>query len=185
MQFSKEEYLIIFIAFVYGFVVQEFFQGWGKLLRSTKRNELDKIYWYHLFWTFLTFGLLITFWWDYWDRSSRITEHIGYFIVTLIPPLIFYLISMIIFPANIGKKGFDLHNYFNHQITLVIWLFAALLSSDLVITLLAGIYKKYDVLFLVFAILLAIVAALYRKRLLQKLIFIISWLVLLAHFFVE
>jgi hypothetical protein len=185
MQFSKEEYLIIFIAFVYGFVAQEFFQGWGKILRSTKRNELHEIYWYHLFWTFLTFGLLITFWWDYWDRSAKIAQNIGFFMVTLIPPLNFYLISMIIFPAKLGEGNFDLHDYFTAKLSLVIWLFATLLSSDLVITLITGVDKISDALFLAFAIILAIFAAAYPKKWSQWLTFALAWVILLAHFFVE
>jgi hypothetical protein len=185
MQFSKEEYLIIFVAFVYGFVAQEFFQGWGKLLRTTKRNELNKVYWYHLFWTFLTFGLLITFWWDYWDRSAKIALNIGYFMVTLVPPLIFYLISMIIFPAKMGHESLDLRTYFRSNLPLLLWLFAALLSSDLTITLLTDVTKVNDVIFLMFAIILAIVAGLYPKKWLHKIIFLLGWFMLLLHFFLE
>jgi hypothetical protein len=185
MQFSKEEYLIIFIAFVYGFVAQEFFQGWGKILRSTKRNELNNIYWYHLFWTFLTFGLLITFWWDYWDRSTKIAENIGYFMVTLIPPLIFYLISMIIFPTKLGDENFDLRSYFGAQLSLIIWLFAALLSTDLAISFVTQVSKASDTIFLATAIVLAIIAAIYPKKWLQWITFSLAWVMLLAHFFVE
>jgi len=61
MQFSRQEYLIIFIAFVYGFVAQEFFQGWGQLIRQTKKKDLSSISIYYISWTLLLFGLLISF----------------------------------------------------------------------------------------------------------------------------
>jgi len=185
MQFSKEEYLIIFIAFVYGFVAQEFFQGWGKILRRTKRTAINELYWYHLLWTILAFGLMITFWWDYWDRNAKIAQNIGYFLITLIPPLLFYLITIIIFPSKLGKSTFQLKEYFMGQLPMLLWLIAALLTSDLIITIATDVMNIEDALFLVFSIILAILAALYKRPYLHKLMLVVGFAILIAHFFVE
>jgi|GEM_PF-5260199 len=105
--------------------------------------------------------------------------------VTLIPPFIFYLISILLFPSSSSIDVFFKREYIHLKLPSILWLLAALLSSDLMISFIADVYKVRDALFLVIAILLCFTSAILKSRILYRVSFIMGWILLIAHFFVE
>jgi hypothetical protein len=107
--FTIVEYLSVFTAFIYGYVATRFFSGWGAMINFRNSIKFSKE---HLFWTILTFGLLIDIWWGSWIKGNFIHNHLLYYI-SLLPPLVFYLISVILFPPLSDDKFLDLKSYFD------------------------------------------------------------------------
>lgn len=52
-----------------GYVVTEFFAGWGSLIRNRERVQL---YWLHLAWTICFFFQLMENWWWLWGNRMKI-----------------------------------------------------------------------------------------------------------------
>ncbi len=93
--FTHTEYLTVFSAIIFGYVGAEYFQGWGSLIRNRKNV---KVYWQHTLWTIFAFTLFIQNWWGMWPRVAYINENIFYFLYSLVPIFLFYMISVILFP---------------------------------------------------------------------------------------
>ena len=94
LEFPFADYLLVFISIIVGYVVTEFFAGWGGLIRN---RQNVKIYWLHLFWTFNFFFQLMENWWWLWGNRTKLAAHVAYFFFTLASPLIFYLMSVFYF----------------------------------------------------------------------------------------
>jgi len=109
--FTHTEYLIVFIAIVFGYVGAEYFEGWGALVKNRKNI---KSYWQHLLWTNFAFLTFIQNWWGIWPRTEFVTNSIYYFLFALVPIFIFYLVSVILFPdfSSGDKDTKDMKIYF-------------------------------------------------------------------------
>ncbi len=108
--FSFVEYLSVFTAFIYGYVATRFFSGWGAMINFRHHVKFSKE---HLLWTFFTFGLLINIWWGSWIKTNFIDRSSLIYYVSLLPTLMFYLISVILLPPLSDEKFLDLDKYFN------------------------------------------------------------------------
>ena len=109
--FTHTEYLIVFIAIVFGYVGAEYFEGWGALVKNRRKI---KSYWQHLLWTNFAFITFIQNWWGIWPRTEFITTNIYYFLFALVPIFIFYMVSVILFPdfGSGDKDTEDMESYF-------------------------------------------------------------------------
>ncbi len=127
---SNVEYLSIFTAFIYGYVATRFFSGWGAMINFRNSIKFSKE---HLFWTLLIFGLLIDNWWGSWIKGNFIDRNVLYYI-SLLPPLAFYLISVLLFPPLSDDRFLDLRKYFNsvkkRNYLILIGLFITFLVND-------------------------------------------------------
>lgn len=107
--FSHTEYLIVFNTIVFGIVGTEYFSGWGAILRN--RNHV-RFYWLHIVWTVFSFLIFTQNWYGIWPRTKYITYNFLYFIFSLIPLLLYYLISVVLFPNFKQKETVDLRVHF-------------------------------------------------------------------------
>lgn len=94
--FSYVEYLIVFNAIIYGFITSMYLTGWGNMIQNRKRLTISIE---HLAWTIFSFVLFVSNWYGAWHRVEFINVHIGYFFYTLLPILLFYFISALLFPS--------------------------------------------------------------------------------------
>jgi len=108
--FSFVEYLSVFTAFIFGYVATRFFSGWGAMINFRHHVKFSIE---HLVWTFFTFGLLINIWWGSWIKTNFIDQNSLIYYVSLLPTLILYLISVILFPPLSDDRFLDLEKYFN------------------------------------------------------------------------
>lgn len=120
--FTHTEYLIVFIAIVFGYVGAEYFEGWGALVKNRRKI---KSYWQHLLWTNFAFITFIQNWWGIWPRTEFITTSIYYFLFALVPIFIFYMVSVILFPdfSSGDKDTKDMEVYFYNNTR---WFFSLL-----------------------------------------------------------
>jgi hypothetical protein len=109
--FSQVEYLTIFATFVYGYVAAQFFYGWGSMISHRKQIVYSKE---HLAWTIVTFILFLDVWWGSWLKGLFISRHRLFFYLSLLSPLIFYILSIIQFPPLDDAKNQNLKSYFNN-----------------------------------------------------------------------
>lgn len=124
VEFPFADYLLVFISIIVGYVVTEFFAGWGGLIRSRKNVTL---YWLHLSWTFNFFFQLIENWWWLWGNRFKLAEHIYYFAFSLASPLVFYLISVFLFPSIKENGTTDFKTYYFKNTPYIFSLFAVLM----------------------------------------------------------
>ena len=106
--FTIVEYLSVFTAFIYGYVATRFFSGWGAMINFRQSIKFSKE---HLLWTLLIFGLLIVNWWGSWIKGNFIHQTLLYYI-SLLPPIFFYLISVLLFPPLSDDRFLDLRNHY-------------------------------------------------------------------------
>lgn len=116
--FTHTEYLTVFNAIIFGYVGAEYFQGWGSIIRNRKNIQA---YWQHLLWTVFAFVMFIQNWWGIWPRVADINQSIFFFIYSLLPIFLFYLISVILFPDFKNQEKVDMKEYFYGNTR---WLFA-------------------------------------------------------------
>lgn len=100
-------YLLVFYSIVVGFVATEFLAGWRELIRNRNRYTFYSL---HIGWTILAFILLIQNWWGSWQDRLSIGLNFGYFLLKLSTPVCFYLLTVLLFPAN-SADGRDKINF--------------------------------------------------------------------------
>ena len=71
--FSRVEYLAVSNAIIFGFIVAEFFMGWGNFMRYRAQIRFDFTL---IVWSFLTFLLSILIWWGTWTNNEFIGKNI-------------------------------------------------------------------------------------------------------------
>lgn len=106
--FSHTEYLVVFNTIIFGVIATEYFGGWGAMLRNRRTLKFS---WLHFAWTIFSFMVLVQNWYGVWPRTKYITYNFLYFLFSLIPLLLYYLISITLFPSSKDKET-DLGNYF-------------------------------------------------------------------------
>lgn len=129
--FTHTEYLTVFTAIVFGYVGAEYFEGWGSIIKN--RNNI-KVYWQHLLWTIFAFTMFIQNWWGIWPRTAYINEGIFFFMYSLVPIFIFYLISAVLFPDFKSQDEVDMKEHFYNNTR---WLFS-LFAIYFVITIISS-----------------------------------------------
>ncbi len=123
---SHTEYLVVFITIIFGVVASEFFSGWGAMLRHRSQVKLSFI---HLSWTVFAFLTLIQNWYGIWPRTAFINQGFFYFLYSLIPMLIFHLITVTLFPsAKLLSSSIDLEKHYFKNSRVLYILFAVYLS---------------------------------------------------------
>lgn len=179
--FTHTEYLIVFVAMIFAYVGAEYFQGWGSMLRNRKRI---KFYWQHLLWTIFAFTTFIQNWWGIWPRTEFITYSIYYFLFSLVPILIFYLVSVILFPSA-DDKSIDLKAFF-YQNTK--WFFALLTIYYLFTIVSSWVYPDIGDVFTQnlirgFGVIMALLSAYFNQsKVLHIIMLIIGYGALIAFF---
>ncbi|MBL6444920.1 hypothetical protein JMN32_01275 [Fulvivirga sp. 29W222] len=180
--FTHTEYLTVFSAIIFGYVGAEYFQGWGSII---KNRDHIRIYWQHLLWTIFAFIMFIQNWWGIWPRTAAINESIFFFIYSLIPIFLFYLISVILFPDFKKHEQVDLKDYFYKNTR---WLFS-LFAVYFVLTIISSFV--YDDIGNVFVqniiraggVLLAATAAYFNKKVWLHTVFLALGYYMLIQFF--
>jgi len=176
--FSIVEYLSIFTAFIYGYVATRFFSGWSAMINFRHSVRFSKE---HLAWTLLTFGLLIDVWWGSWIKGHTITKHVSLYYLSLLSPIIFYLISVILFPPLSDDRFLDLRKYFysvrRRNYMAFIILFISFLINDYFFKPL--IIPNYCLN--ASAIAFAVVGSLSYSLFMHRFILTVAWAMLITH----
>ena len=127
--FSRVEYLAVFTAIIFGFIVAEFFMGWGNFMRNRSQINFDAI---PVIWSFLTFLVSILIWWGTWTNNEFIGKNIFYYYYSLILPLLLYLVCVFLFPKiehkAMSKEIFDLKRYFQKQAPILCFLYGLMFT---------------------------------------------------------
>lgn len=177
--FTIVEYLSIFSAFIYGYVASRFFSGWGAMINFRHSIQFSKV---HLLWTLLIFGLLIDNWWGSWIKGNFIHKTNLYYI-SILPPLFFYLISVLLFPPLSDDQFLDLQKYYNsirkRNYLILIGLFITYLINDYFFKRLFVTNHYLNGL----AILFALVGYFSRSTIVQRFILLVGWAILITHIY--
>ncbi len=140
--FSRVEYLAVFNAIIFGFIVAEFFMGWGNFMRYRSQIRFDFI---PILWSFLTFLVSILIWWGTWTNNEFIGIHILYYYYSLVLPLLLYLVCVFLFPkineTRYEKDDFDLERYFEKQAPIICFLYGLMFTAMILNSV---IFKEYE-----------------------------------------
>ena len=140
--FSRVKYLAVFNAIIFGFIVAEFFMGWGNFMRYRSQIKFDFTL---VLWSFLTFLVSILIWWGTWTNNDFIGKNIFYYYYSLVLPLLLYLVCVFLFPKIEGrtmKKGiFDLERYFEKQAPILCLLYGLLFTAMILNSV---IFQEYE-----------------------------------------
>ncbi|MCP4522309.1 MAG: hypothetical protein GY827_11565 [Cytophagales bacterium] len=109
--FSHTEYLVVFNTIVFGLIATEYFGVWGMLIRN---KATVKFSWLHFLWTVFSFMILLQNWYGVWPRTKYITYNFLYFLFSLVPLLLYYLISVTLSPST-RDRNIDLEKHFFQQ----------------------------------------------------------------------
>lgn len=113
---GKTEFLIIFVAIVFGFAISEYLKGVMFLIKTKKKVKESLP---HISWQILTLVMAIQFWWTFYAYSSGVKLNLLTFILILGIPFLYYMIIMLLFPSNeeIDENNGDMIQYFNKKRT--------------------------------------------------------------------
>ena len=102
--FTKIEFLLILISFVYGFCVVDLFDNWGRMLR---RNIY---YWETIIWSIILFLSIAFLWHNAWGNLDRLGQGSLNYILALLPPIFFFILTSLLFPD--WESDFSLEAHF-------------------------------------------------------------------------
>ncbi len=168
--FSRVEYLSIFIALLYAFAIAEFFIGWGKMLRLKDQMVFSM---HHLVWSFIFFWGSILNWYGLWQRIPFIDRGFLYFVLLLLPILLFFFSTIFLFPDF--DKIRDLKVYYEKNKKTIILLFSVTLFINVLIGIILNefaLLSPVNIIRTVISFLGIAAAALNLKRLQDVLVYI-------------
>ncbi|TRX52022.1 hypothetical protein FNH22_22890 [Fulvivirga sp. M361] len=180
--FTHTEYLIVFIAIIFGYVGAEYFMGWGSMLRN---RAMIKRYWQHLLWTIFAFLVFMQNWWGIWPRTAMLNESIYYFLYSLIPIFLFHLLSVILFPDFKSHQKVDMKEHFYKNAR---WFFTLLASYFITTIISSFVYTDVGNVFMQnlirgAGVILSLAAAYWNNtRLLHYILLIIGYISLAGFF---
>jgi hypothetical protein len=175
---SFAEYLVIFNTFVFGYVATQFFTGWSSVISHREKLVISVE---HLIWTIFAFGMLTDIWWGGWSRTARITEHNYYFYISLITPVVFYMLTVFLFPDPDNYSQGDLVTYLSREFKRIAFFFLLLFLSFFVNSIFFGDVLAADLYFNILGAGLSLLAMLYRAVWLRRLILVFGITALLFH----
>ena len=175
---SFAEYLVIFNTFVFGYVTTQFFIGWSSVI-SLREKLIISVE--HLVWTIFAFVLLTDIWWGSWAKTGRIVEHDYFFFISLLSPIVFYFLTVFLFPDSEHYTRGDLVTYLSHAFRRIALMFLLLFLSFLAGSLAFGNVLAADLYFNLAGIGVSLVALIYRAVWLRRLILFGAVSALLVH----
>jgi len=182
-EFSRAEYLNIFVAIIFGYATSEYLLGWGALIRSSKLSEIN---WYHLWWTLLAFFILVDVWWSGWNKSQIITQSIGYFFSSLAPPLILYFLGVSLF-SSLKIEGKITPEKIKTASPLIFGLFSMLFFSNIITSVVFdefGIFHLKNILRFLGGC-MGLLAVFKRTQVVHVIVLALGWVFYLTHLFVN
>ena len=170
--YSRIEYLSVFISFLYAFVISEFFVGWSRMVRSRSSMIFS---FDHLVYSMIFFWILILNWYALWGRMPYLKGGFVYFLLTILPLVIAYLASIVLFPDLEKEK--DLKVYFSSQMKIIFSAIALFTFINWLIAIGFGEIPLYSVVSLIrvfTTLLLASVAVFNSSKLLKPMAVVIA-----------
>ncbi len=163
ISYTKIEHLTIFVSFIYGFVVAVYLKGWSLLVKDWKSLKYS---WGHLIWTLFSFIILISVWWNSWIRSGYMEDQLLYFQLSLLPPLILYLISVVLFPDFKLAETIDLKAHFdkNRKQFYFLFLLYFLLNTGLSLIFKDALFIGWTIPFRLLAIIITVIALFIKNK---------------------
>lgn len=178
--FSSAEYLIVFNAIIYGFITSYYFSGWGFMIQARKEITFCTE---HLAWTIFTFLSLLTNWYGTWHRVEFINNSIGYFFLSLVPPLTYFFMTVLLFPRE--KEEVDYGAYLTQNKRILFGIF----TINLLMSIVNGIlYEENDLidrqnLIRVAGVILASTGFIFNNRFIQIFILTLGFIMLFVFLF--
>jgi hypothetical protein len=175
---SFAEYLVIFNTFVFGYVATQFFTGWSSVISHREKLVISIE---HLVWTIFAFVLLTDIWWGSWAKTSLIVQGNYYFYISLLSPIVFYFLTVFLFPDTEHYSQGDLVTYLSHAFKRIAFLFLLLFLSFLAGSLAFGNVLAADLYFNFAGIGVSLLAMFYRPVWLRRTILVAACCALLSH----
>lgn len=175
---SFAEYLVIFNTFVFGYVTTQFFTGWSSVISHRNEMVISKE---HLGWTIFAFILLTDIWWGSWLKTGRIVEHNYSFYISLLSPVVFYFLTVFLFPDYHHSSFKDLGVYLSGEFRKIAFVFFLLFLSFLVGGMVFGYVMAVDNYFNIAGAGCSVLLFYYRPVWLRRSILIAGAALLLLH----
>ena len=181
--YSFEEHLTIFITFVYGVIAARFFSGWSHILQHIKTIQFSKE---HLGWSILAFGILIDFWWGSWQREPYITQHLGYFLLSLTMPMMFYVLVVVLFPFKEYLDTVRLHDYFDRHKGRILLLFGGIfLLNTIIANVMEGHWSDSENIYRGISVAMAVIAYMVKVSAIRQVVLCAGCILFVVHAFFQ
>lgn len=125
------EYLMVMVSIILALALAQLLRGIAEILTNPNR------FWIHTAWVLVTVGLVIQFWWAYWDFSAVSSWTILMFMYVLSAPILLFLASYLLLPGYRSKD----QNWREHFFEIRRWLFLTLIALSL-----AGTFETWSLL---------------------------------------
>ncbi len=123
-------YFLTFSSLILGLGVTCLLDGMSKLIQNRK---FLRIYWVHLVWALTIVLLQLEYWWSQWRIVSSVSEWtLLLFVVHILPVVILFLASDLIFPHSLIESEIELDFEEYYYSNIRTWIFV-LLGSYLII----------------------------------------------------
>lgn len=128
LSFSKIEFLLILVSIVYGFCIVDLFDNWARMLRRSV------YYWETTTWSIILFLCIAFLWYNAWDNVGRIAETSVNYVLALLPPICFFVLTSLLFPDKTSQETLKAAFHRNRKkffLTLAGILFMIIVSSNM------------------------------------------------------
>ena len=131
---SKIEFMIVFVSIILGFNISEYLKGLDFIIKN--RDDL-KSYYPHTVWMILILVMLVQWWWAFWLYAGRVEENMGYFLLMLSIPMIYFISIALLIPTarDVRKYEGSLERFFhadsNFFYLTIIMLFCIYITAGL------------------------------------------------------
>jgi hypothetical protein len=131
---SEFEYVAVLVSLILGLGITRLLAGVGRAIHRRETSRVDLL---HSVWTAAVFWTLILNWWVFFESRSLPVWSFGYFVVVIIWAVLFYLMTVVLYPPDIGATE-AYGALFERNRRWFLGLFVASSLSDIWLTALRG-----------------------------------------------
>ena len=102
------DYIAVMLSIVLGLGATQMLSGLSQVIQNCNRI---KNYWVFYAWVIVVLGLILQFWWAYWDYRAYQNWTFFKFVYLLSGPAVLYFSSRILVPEDIGTQCSNLVTY--------------------------------------------------------------------------
>lgn len=133
---SQFEFLVILAGVVIGIAMAEIVSGWGKIVRTHAKLELD---WLQFGWTVVILLNAMIYWVGIWPYAEAGIQYLGQVYFLVVPTLFLVMIAFAITPTDFSSTPFSMRDYYMERRKPIFLCYAVFFFTSQVADYLAGV----------------------------------------------
>lgn len=134
---SQFEFLVILAGVVIGIAMAEIVSGWGKIVRTSSKLELD---WLQFGWSVVILLNAMIYWVGIWPYADVGIQYLGQVYFLVVPTLFLVIISFAITPTDFTAGPFSFREYYMERRKPIFMFYAVFGVTSTAADYVAGVF---------------------------------------------